>query len=164
MGIGVNSFSHGALSPHIRWGKTMPHTFTQPRRAVLLADHQPLFRRGMDVVLRQRLQFETVVIAGSARQALEFAASERFDCLIVAATLPDLDDCGGLAKFCRAADGATVILLQETETGSGPDELRIQRDMGIVRMVKALRQILSPPEGRPRPAAARMLTQRPPES
>jgi two-component system, NarL family, nitrate/nitrite response regulator NarL len=64
---------------------------SHPRLSVLIADDHPMYREGVAGALRRRAEIESVVEAGSGREALEMIARAEPDVALLDVQMADLD-------------------------------------------------------------------------
>jgi two-component system nitrate/nitrite response regulator NarL len=64
---------------------------SHPRLSVLIADDHPMYREGVASALRRRAEIESVMEAGSGREALEIIARAEPDVALLDVQMADLD-------------------------------------------------------------------------
>jgi DNA-binding NarL/FixJ family response regulator len=101
----------------------MPGTPTR----ILLADDQPLFRRGLREVLDAEDDLEVVAEAGDGAEALDLAEREAIDLAVVDSVLPRLTGAELAAALAQRRPGVRLIILSSHD---GEEHLLAARRAG----------------------------------
>ncbi|QLD25535.1 response regulator transcription factor [Micromonospora carbonacea subsp. aurantiaca] len=114
---------------------------------VVLADAQPVVRRGLHALLSVSTEIDVVAEAGSAQAALRSAASVRPDVLVLDIAMPDFQ-AGTLQEINRASPSTAVLVFTAVEdeaavvatmrAGARGYVLKSCPGDGIVRTVRGL--------------------------
>lgn len=94
-----------------------PATANEPKRPqpeaqrlkLLLVDDQPSIRDSLSRLLRR--QGFLVTLAENGRQAIERAASERFDVVLLDLSMPDVDGWDALKRIVEIKPGLAVVVM-----------------------------------------------------
>ncbi|MFG1607652.1 response regulator [Actinoplanes sp. NPDC049265] len=78
---------------------------------VLVADDQTLLRDSLRVLFGSTPGFEMVAEAGTGREAVRLAVTERPDVVVMDVRMPDIDGIEATEKVCAAAPGIRVLML-----------------------------------------------------
>jgi DNA-binding NarL/FixJ family response regulator len=84
---------------------------TQPRIRVLIADDQPLVRRGLSLILSPDPSFEVVGEAENGAQAVTLARRLAPDVVVMDIRMPVLDGVGATAELAATVPGCRVLAL-----------------------------------------------------
>jgi DNA-binding NarL/FixJ family response regulator len=88
---------------------------TRPIRIVVADDH-PIVRAGIVGLLEQALGIEVVGEAADGSEAVELAASERPDLVLMDLRMPGVDGASATASIVAAGEGTRVLVLTTYET------------------------------------------------
>ncbi|MGW4892946.1 response regulator [Kitasatospora sp. NPDC004240] len=84
---------------------------TTPAIRILIADDQPLVRRGLSLILSPDPAFDVVGEAEDGRQAVTLAHRLRPDVVVMDIRMPVLDGVGATAELARTLPGCRVLAL-----------------------------------------------------
>ncbi|MFJ9946740.1 response regulator [Kitasatospora sp. NPDC091207] len=84
---------------------------SRPRIRVLIADDQPLVRRGLSLILAPDPSFEVVGEAGDGAQAVTLAHRLRPDVVVMDIRMPVLDGVGATGELAATLPGCRVLAL-----------------------------------------------------
>jgi DNA-binding NarL/FixJ family response regulator len=84
---------------------------TEPVIRVLIADDQPLVRRGLSLILSPDPSFEVVGEAEDGAQAVALARQSRPDVVVMDVRMPVLDGIGATRELAAAVPGCRVLAL-----------------------------------------------------
>ncbi|WP_329316785.1 response regulator transcription factor (plasmid) [Streptomyces sp. NBC_01278] len=90
---------------------TLPPTPTPTRIRVLIADDQPLVRRGLSLILSPDPAFEVIGEAENGAQAVNLARQLRPDVVVMDIRMPVLDGVGATAELAATLPGCRVLAL-----------------------------------------------------
>ena len=110
--------------------------------SVMIVDDHVVIRSGLRMLIEHDQQMRVVAMAGNQAEALERAASERPDVIVLDLVLGDVDALSFLPELCQASPTSRVLVLTGVQN---PDAHRsaIRRGaMGIVLKEHAADQLL----------------------
>lgn len=116
---------------------------------ILIADDQPIVRRGLNTVLEAEGDFHVVGEASNASEAVQLAASLRPDVVLMDIRMPPADSISAVAEIREHGWGKVIMLTTfDTEENvvralkAGASGFLL-KDIEITDLAKAIRQVIS---------------------